>query len=76
MEGKIVSGGTDLLLDRGLTGLVILALAFVCWRLFKMYVEVMEKRIGEARLTAQALEESTRATDALADLIRDRLGRV
>lgn len=76
-----VTGATDLLLAQyGLAGIVILALAFVAWRFFKLYeaaqkqvVALQETRVAEAKESVKALEGNTDALNRLAETVRDRL---
>lgn len=60
------------LLKLGFPGVVIIGLALAVWRLFKLYNEVNEKRIAEAREGIKAIEANTTALDALTSAIRDR----
>lgn len=76
MEGTAAADSVGIVLDRGLPGVIILALAFVCWRLFLALQAAQEKRIEEAKASVTALESAASANEQLAVLIRDRLGRV
>lgn len=71
---KAISGSIDALLQLGIAGVVILALGFVCWRMFAKYDAAQEKRIAEGRESVKALETNTdalnRLTDRLNDIIR------
>lgn len=80
MEGagamdSILKGVGDALIALGLPGIIIIALGYGVFRLFGLYTEVQEKRIGEGRETVKAIEENTSALDRLTDLIRDRSDR-
>lgn len=72
MDGIIGDAGKQIL-ALGLPGTIILALGFVCYKLFYLYTESQNKRIDEKSATATALAASTTALDRLSDLIRDRL---
>ena len=67
-----LTGGIDELLKEGIPGLVILALGFVSWRLFKLYTDTQEKRIAESTEAVKAMTAMTTAVEGLADLIKDR----
>lgn len=69
---KGFTGSVDQLLQLGLPGVVILALAYVAWRLFQRYDQAQEKRITEGREGVAALNSNTAALEALAELIKDR----
>jgi hypothetical protein len=58
----------------GLPGIVIFGLAYALFNIFKLYTEVQEKRIGEAREGVKALEANTSALESLSDLVRERKG--
>jgi hypothetical protein len=62
----------DQLLALGLPGVMILALLWVCWRLFNLYVETTEKRLDEGKQTTAALNSNTNALDKLTDVIKER----
>lgn len=67
-----LTGSIDKLLQLGLPGVVIIALGFVCWRLFKLYADTQEKRIAEGREAVKAIEQNTAALENLSDVIRAR----
>lgn len=67
-----LTGSIDGLLQLGLPGIIIIGLAFVCWRLFKLYTDIQEKRIVEAREGVKAIEQNTAALEHLAEVIRTR----
>lgn len=69
---KGLTGSIDQLLQLGLPGIIILALAWVAWRLFRRYDEIQEKRIAEGREGIEALNTNTAALEALTSLIKDR----
>lgn len=56
----------------GVLGLIIVALGYVCWNLWKKYDEIQEKRISESRESIKAIEQNTNTLDTLAELLRDR----
>lgn len=70
MLEKAFTGSIDAILQLGLSGVVILALGFVVWRLHKLYVETQEKRIAEGREAITAIERSSNALDNLSEIIR------
>lgn len=59
----------QILLDYGLPGVVILGLASACIRLFKLYSDVQEKRIAEARETVAAYAEQTNTLEKLTEVV-------
>lgn len=62
------------LLEMGLPGTIILALAWAYWKRSEKVDEIMEKRVEEGRETIEALNQSTTAmlgfTSKLEDLKR------
>jgi hypothetical protein len=71
MEG-VAAKASDQLLALGLPGVLILALLWICWRLFNLYVDGQEKRIDEGKQTAAALTSNTNALERLTDVIKER----
>lgn len=67
-----LTGSVNQLLQLGLPGIIILALAWVSWKLFKRYDEAQERRIAEGRESVEALNANSAALEALATLIKDR----
>jgi hypothetical protein len=70
----LLKGAGETLLALGLPGIVIIGLGYAVFNLFKLYTDVQEKRIGEAREGVKALETNTSALESLSDLIRERKG--
>ncbi|TCM80552.1 hypothetical protein [Rhizobium sp. BK068] len=56
----------------GLPGIVIAVLLFAVRTLFTKYTESIEARADDGAKIAVAMERSTRAIDALSELIKDR----
>ena len=73
MDELLKSAG-ETLLALGLPGIAIAGLGYAVYNLFRLYTEVQEKRINEAREGVKALETNTSALDSLSDLIRERKG--
>jgi hypothetical protein len=71
---NLLKGVGETLLALGLPGIVIIGLAYAVFNMFKLYTEVQEKRIDEAREGVKALEANTSALESLSDLIRERKG--
>lgn len=73
-----LTGSIGILLDRGILGVVCLALGFISWRLFKMVFELQEKRVEEnrevAKTNAEVIERNVAAIEGLTKLIEDRRG--
>lgn len=67
-----LTGSVEQLLQLGLPGIIILALAWVSWKLFQRFDQVQEKRIAEGREVVEALNANTASLDALVELIKDR----
>lgn len=67
---KALTGSIDAVLQLGLAGVVILALAFIAWRLHKLYADTQEKRIAEGREAIKVMEASTNALENLTEVIR------
>lgn len=67
-----LSGSVDQLLQLGLPGVVIIGLGFFAYRVFKLYTEVQERRIAEARETVKAMEQNTAALESLTAVIQAR----
>jgi len=59
-------------LEQGLLGLIILALGYVCFKLWSKYDEIQEKRIAESRESIKAIEQSTNTLDTLTEVLRER----
>jgi len=79
MKGAILDGSLSRLLELGLPGVVIVALAFVVWKLYKDNLKlqdkidaIQEKRIECATDSIKALSNSSAALEILTDTIRDR----
>lgn len=70
---QAIDGASKQLLALGLPGIMILALLWVCYRLFNLYVEAQNKRLDDAVSTTKVLGANTDALQRLTDLIRDKL---
>lgn len=59
-------------LDKGVLGLVIVAMGFVLWRLWSKYDEIQEKRIAESRESIKAIEQNTNTLETMTEVLRER----
>jgi hypothetical protein len=62
------------LLNLGLPGIVILALAYAYVKKDAKVDEVNEKRIAESREAIKAIEQSTNTLETLTEVLRERKG--
>lgn len=62
------------LVDMGLPGIIILALAWAYWGKSQRVDQMQELRIAEMRETLEAINNNTQALNALTALLRDRRG--
>lgn len=62
----------DLLLAQGMSGIVIIGLAYICNRFYARNLELTETLITMTRETVKAQEAATDAINRLADLLRSR----
>jgi hypothetical protein len=65
---------TTQLLQMGLPGIVIVALALACYKLFNALQASQEKRIAEAVENRTAIERNTSAITALTEVVRATRG--
>lgn len=72
MEHSIEVQGAAELFKLGLSGVVIVALVFICNRLFNLYVNIQEKRIAESREALDAISKNTSAMIALTEVVKER----
>lgn len=70
MNAEVVSA----LLNLGLPGIVILALAYAYVKKDAKVDEVNEKRIAESREAIKAIEQSTNTLETLTEVLRERKG--
>lgn len=68
MENILTKG----FLEQGLLGLIILALGFICYRLWSKYDEIQEKRIAESRESIKAIEQNTNTLETMTEVLRER----
>lgn len=71
-SSTVLSPAAADLLKMGLPGIVILALAFACYKLFTLLQASQEKRINEAVDNRTAIERNTAAMTALTEVIKAR----
>lgn len=71
---SVLADVTKALLALGFPGIVIIALGFVSWRLWKENGEVQEKRLTDMRSSVEAINKNTNALENLTDILRDRKG--
>lgn len=69
---SLLKGIGETLLALGLPGVIIIGLAGTVLHLFRLYSDIQEKRIVEAREGIKAIEANTSALEVLSDLIRER----
>lgn len=58
--------------DKGILGLVAVALGYAFYRLWGKYEEVQEKRIAESRESIKAIEQNTNTLETMTEVLRER----
>lgn len=69
-----LTGVREFLIAQGLSGVVILGLAFAVYRLFTLVSQIQEARIKDAREVTEAVINNTAALHALKELVTNRRG--
>jgi predicted signal transduction protein with EAL and GGDEF domain len=70
---QVAGAGAAELFKLGLSGVVIVALLFIAYRLFNLFVESQEKRLAESRETLDAINRNTTAMNSLTDVVKERV---
>lgn len=63
---------TELFLDKGILGAIIIVLAVAVVALAKAYNAIQEKRIAEARESIKAIEQNTVTLETMTEVLRER----
>lgn len=57
-------------LNQGVLGLVVVALGFAVWLLWRQVNDIQEKRIAEMREGVKAVEQNTNTLETLTEVLR------
>jgi hypothetical protein len=58
--------------DKGILGLICIALGFTVVRLWGKNDEIQEKRIAESRESIKAIEQNTNTLDMMTEVLKER----
>ena len=70
---EIIKKATEIVLAQGLSGVIIIALGFMVFRLLKKNDELTEARLTEAKLLLNTVNENTRSMSALTDVVKEAI---
>lgn len=64
---------TELFLDKGILGVVVVILLFALRHIFMLYVAAQEKRIAEAASNAAIIANNTQVMSSLVDYVKAKV---
>lgn len=71
---KIIEQIGSFLISQGFLGVALIICLATCYRLFSLYQGAMEQRVEEGKSQTEAIIETRRALERLADLLRAKDG--